>query len=293
MEPILSIENLTKYYGKHKGVENLELKVNPGEIFGFIGPNGAGKSTTIRTVLGLLKPTSGEVFLLGEKVTPGNYKLRQKVGYMPSEASFYEDMKVADVLKFSASFYREDCGREAESLCDRLKLNIRKKICELSLGNRKKVSIVCALQHFSELYILDEPTSGLDPLMQKEFFEILKEKNDKGAAIFLSSHILSEIQKYCHRAAMIRDGKLLMEDNVSDLCHSSAKQVVLYGVERVPESLEISAAERGDNSVSFLYRGEIPELMKALCGLPITDLTISEPDLEDIFLHFYQGGQLR
>lgn len=293
MEPIIRIERLTKYYGKHRGIEDLTLKVNPGEIFGFIGPNGAGKSTTIRTALGLLKPTSGEVFLFGEKVTAGNYKIRQKVGYMPSEASFYEDMKVSDVLKFSASFYKEDCRREAENLCDRLKLSTRKKICELSLGNRKKVSIVCALQHFSELYILDEPTNGLDPLMQKEFFEILKEKNDKGAAVFLSSHILSEIQKYCHRAAMIRDGKLLMADKVSNLCRSSAKQVVLYGVEQVPEGLEVSAAEPGDNSIRFLYSGEISVLMKVLCGLPVTDLTITEPDLEDIFLHFYQGGQLR
>lgn len=291
-ENIIKIQGLTKYYGKQKGVENLDLEVKKGEIFGFIGPNGAGKSTTIRTILGLLTPTAGTIEVFGEKVRGNHTELLRRIGYMPSEASFYSRMRAGEAIRFSAALYGQDCREEAGRLCERLKLDVRKKVSELSLGNRKKVSMVCAFQHKAELYILDEPTSGLDPLMQREFFEILKEKNREGASVFLSSHILNEIQRYCHRAAMIRDGRLLLEDQVGNLCRRKARRVSVQGVREIP-GLEGIKLEETPEGVSFLYQGEARELILALQGLPIQDITITEPDLEETFLHFYQGGETR
>lgn len=295
MTSVIDIKNLTKYYGKHKGIENLSLEVEEGEIYGFIGPNGAGKSTTIRILLGLLTPDRGMARLFGKAVGPGRPELLKRIGYMPSEASFYSTMKVGEVLRLSAEIYGENCQRAAQDLCQRLKLDTKKPINQLSLGNRKKVSIICAFQHSADLYILDEPTSGLDPLMQKEFFSIVKEKNQAGATIFLSSHILTEIQRYCQRAAIIREGRIIVEDAVSSICRTSAKKVTLYGIssldkERLPHGLLVSHLHQEEDSVSFLYQGKIPPLLRALEDLPMEDLTIVEPDLEEIFLHFYEDA---
>lgn len=207
---------------------------------------------------------------------------------MPSEAFFYSWMKVEDVLKFSASFYDRDCSEECGRLCERLKLDTRKKVDELSLGNRKKVNIVCALQHGAKLYVLDEPTSGLDPLMQREFFEILKERNESGASVFLSSHVLGEVERYCHRAAIIREGSIIAVDSVDKIRRSSARKVTVRGVSELP-GIFMEKAEILDDGVRFFYRGEMEKLIGALQGLPIRDLTITEPDLEEVFLHFYEG----
>lgn len=290
MEEVIKVCSLTKYYGKHRGVEDLTLHVNKGEIYGFIGPNGAGKSTTIRAMVGLLKPTRGSVEIFGLSVREHQTEILKRIGYMPSETTFYSGMKVSEAIRFSAGLYGKDCREEAGRLCERLKLDTRKKVEELSLGNRKKVGIVCAFQHDADLYILDEPTSGLDPLMQKEFFDLVREKSRGGAAVFLSSHILSEIRRYCHRAAIVKDGHLIVEDDVETICNTSAKRINIQGVERVP-GIEMKDVARGEGSVSFLYNGGMPELLRALNGLPIEDLTITEPDLEETFLHFYEGGK--
>lgn len=290
MEEVIKVSSLTKYYGKHRGVEDLTLHVNKGEIYGFIGPNGAGKSTTIRAMVGLLKPTKGSVEIFGLSVKEHQTEILKRIGYMPSETTFYSGMKVSEAIRFSAGLYGKDCREEAGRLCERLKLDARKKVEELSLGNRKKVGIVCAFQHDADLYILDEPTSGLDPLMQKEFFELVQEKSRSGAAVFLSSHILSEIRRYCHRAAIVKDGRLIVEDDVETICNTSAKRVNIQGVESVP-GIKMKDVVRGEGSVSFLYNGRMLELIRALNGLPIEDLTITEPDLEEAFLHFYEGGK--
>lgn len=290
MEEVIKVSSLTKYYGKHRGVEDLTLHVNKGEIYGFIGPNGAGKSTTIRAMVGLLKPTRGSVEIFGLSVKEHQTEILKRIGYMPSETTFYSGMKVSEAIRFSAGLYGKDCREEAGRLCERLKLDARKKVEELSLGNRKKVGIVCAFQHDADLYILDEPTSGLDPLMQKEFFELVQEKSRSGAAVFLSSHILSEIRRYCHRAAIVKDGRLIVEDDVETICNTSAKRINIQGVESVP-GIEMKDVVRGEGSVSFLYNGRMLELIRALNGLPIEDLTITEPDLEEAFLHFYEGGK--
>lgn len=205
----IEIRNLTKSYGKSRGIIDLNLTVEEDEFFGFIGPNGAGKSTTIRTLLGMIRVTSGSAKVLGWDIQKEKTNLLSEIGYLPSEAVFYSGMKVKDVLKLSADLHKKDCKEESVRLCELLQLDVNRKVEELSFGNRKKVAIVCALQHKPRLLILDEPTSGLDPLMQKEFFDILKERNEEGTTIFLSSHILSEVQNHCKRAAIIREGRLI------------------------------------------------------------------------------------
>ena len=279
-------ENLTKYYGKNRGIERLNLEVAAGDFFGFIGPNGAGKSTTIRTLLGLIAPTAGRASILGTDI--GNKKaIQQRVGYLPSDTAFYAGMRDRDVIKLSADLRRTDCGRRAAELSERLQLDLNKKVEDLSFGNRKKVGIVCALQHEPELLILDEPTGGLDPLMQHEFFSILQEMNREGTTVFLSSHILSEIQRYCTRAAVIRDGSIIACDSVDRLAKTGTRRVSLRGgIQRqdVPEARDWS--QTGD-TVSFLYNGDPDELIRILAGTHVEELTVAEPDLEEIVLHYY------
>lgn len=214
---MIDIMALTKIYGKARGVTDLTLHIPSGVSFGFIGPNGAGKSTTIRTLLGLISPTSGSAKVLGLDCVKDRTAILARVGYMPSEAMFYPEWRVSEVIRLSADLRRRDCRAEAAALCDALELDGRKKIRELSLGNRKKVSIVCAMQHRPELYILDEPTSGLDPLVQRVFWSELEARQREGASVFLSSHVLYEVQRYCGRAAIIREGRLVVEGPVAEL----------------------------------------------------------------------------
>ncbi|MGN0482520.1 MAG: ABC transporter ATP-binding protein [Lachnospiraceae bacterium] len=284
----IETNKLTKRYGKARGITELDLAVKEGEFFGFIGPNGAGKSTTIRTLLGLIKPTCGDAKILGNSIEkPISYL--NEIGYMPSEAMFYDSMKVKDLIKFSAKMRKKDCKEEAKRLCERFQLDTNKKIEALSLGNRKKVAIVCAMQHDPQLYIFDEPTSGLDPLMQKEFFEVLQEKNKKGATIFFSSHVLSEVQHNCSRAAIVKDGKLVVVDSIENLSKTNAKRVTLRGVQELPESFQAQKVERIEDSLTFLYHGDVKRLVQEIAVLPVTDVTIAEPELEEIFYHYYEG----
>ena len=287
---VINTDKLTKRYGKYRGITELDLRVEEGEFFGFIGPNGAGKSTTIRTLLGLIKPTSGSAQIFGKDIVTGHREILEEIGYMPSEANFYSSMTADEIIKLSARLRKKDCTAEASRLCDRLGVDRKKKVEELSLGNRKKISVVCALQHKPRLCILDEPTSGLDPLMQKEFFDILKERNAEGSTIMLSSHILSEIQKNCTRAAIIKEGRLIALDSVENLSKTAAKRVTLNGVTAIPEELETADANVTGNSVSFLYNGDIKKLLSVLGTLPLTDMTMTEPDLDEIFMHYYQKG---
>ena len=234
---LIETRGLTKYYGKTRGIEDLNLVVEEGEFFGFIGPNGAGKSTTIRTLLGLILPSSGEAIVLGKPLSKSRDYL-SNIGYLAGEAVFYNDMRVEELIRYSAKLRKKDCEQEAKKLCDRLELDMKKKIHELSLGNRKKVGIVCAMQHDPKLYIMDEPTSGLDPLMQKVFFELLHEKQKEGATIFFSSHVLAEVQSHCSRAGVIRDGRLVAVDSIANLSKTNAKCVTLHGVTMVPGNLQ-------------------------------------------------------
>lgn len=285
---VIETKNLTKYYGKSRGILDLNLEVEEGDIFGFIGPNGAGKSTTIRTLLGLISASSGEGTVFGMDIHTETKNILKRVGYMPGEANFYQSMRVRDMIKLSADLRKKDCQKKAASLCERLQLDINKKMEELSLGNKKKVSIVCALQHEPDLYILDEPTSGLDPLMQQEFFQLLKEENKRGATIFLSSHVLSEIQNYCKHAGIVKDGKLIMVNSVSEMSKSNTKRILIQGIDQLPALEGVVNVEQSKEGFQFLYQGNMPDLIERLQGLPIQNMNISDPTLEEIFLHFYQ-----
>lgn len=285
---IIKTTKLTKYYGKARGIIDLDLTVAPGEFFGFIGPNGAGKSTTIRTLLGLITPTSGSAMIFGKDVTKEKKSILQDIGYLPSEALFYQGMKVKDVLKLSADLRKTDCTAESKLLCERLQLDVSRKIDDLSFGNRKKVAIVCALQHRPKLLVLDEPTGGLDPLMQKEFFDILRERNKDGATILLSSHVLSEIQRNCTRAAIIRDGRIIACNSVDVLSQTSAKRITVHGIVNLEHLSGVRDRKDSEDSVSFLYSGDMNSLLRTLSAGQVNDITVTEPDLEEVFLHYYE-----
>ncbi|MDD6175271.1 MAG: ABC transporter ATP-binding protein [Firmicutes bacterium] len=285
---IIKTTKLTKFYGKARGIIDLDLTVTQGEFFGFIGPNGAGKSTTIRTLLGLIAPTSGSARIFGKDVTKEKESILQNIGYLPSEALFYQGLKVKDLLKLSADLRKKDCAAEAKLLCERLQLDVSRKIDELSFGNRKKTAIVCALQHRPDLLVLDEPTGGLDPLMQKEFFDILRERNKGGATILLSSHVLSEIQRNCTRAAIIRDGRIAACGSVDVLSKTSAKRITVRGVVNLDHLSGIRDRKDSEDSISFLYSGDMSSLLRALSAGQVNDLTVTEPDLEEVFLHYYE-----
>ena len=284
---VIETEALTKFYGTSRGIVDVTLSVKEGDLFGFIGPNGAGKSTLIRTLLGLISPTSGSAFVFGNDITKNKTEFLKDIGYLPSDAAFYNGMKVNDILNFSAKMRGVDCSAEAKQLCERLQLDTSKKINQLSLGNRKKVGIVCALQHKPRLYILDEPTSGLDPLMQKEFYTILGERNKEGATVFLSSHILSEIGRYCKTAAVIREGRILVSDSVERLGHTGVKRVMLRGINSIPDIKNAKDIKFENDTLRFLYSGKATELTKELSALSFEDVNIYAPDLDEVFMHYY------
>ena len=269
---VLEIEHLQKYYKKNIGVKDISLSVKKGEIFGFLGSNGAGKSTTIRCLLGLIKPSGGQMTLFGGRYGSLTESLHH-IGYMPSEAMFYPTMKVKDVIAFAAKVRKKDCSQEVKRLSELLEVPSDKKIEELSLGNRKKVSIVCALQHQPDLIILDEPTSGLDPLMQERFFKLIKEACSKGATCFLSSHVLSEIKNYCDRVAILKNGEIVTVDAIHHLTHSMLRKVSVW---------------KDGKLKTFNYSGSMKDLLKQLEEMNPDDLLIEEPSLESLFLHYYE-----
>jgi ABC-2 type transport system ATP-binding protein len=297
---VIETKKLTKYYGKSRGIVDVDMTVEEGEIFGFIGPNGAGKSTTIRTLLGLIHPTSGSATIFGEDVTESGPHIRQEVGYLPSEVFYYDDMRAIDLLKYSASFYDRDhrkIEKRIRELAGLLDLDLKKKIDDLSYGNKKKVGIIQGLAHEPKLIILDEPTGGLDPLIQQQFFSLLKEENSKGATILFSSHILGEVQKLCDRVAIIKEGTIIEVEQIKTLLENSTKRFKLETV-GLPDlsvlNLEgVSAMEVAGNEVTFLYRGHVNDMTRALATLDLTDLLVEEPDLEEIFMHYYKKDDER
>ena len=293
---IIETKKLTKYYGKSLGIKNVDLNIHEGEIFGFIGPNGAGKSTTIRTLLGLIHPTSGSAKVFGKDITKFGSEIKEEIGYLPSEVFYYDNMKVIDLLKYSASFYKKDkkiIAKRILELAKYLDLDLGRKIDDLSYGNKKKVGIIQGLLHEPKLIILDEPTGGLDPLMQQRFFNLLREENKKGATILFSSHILSEVQKLCDRVAIIKDGTIIRVDKISTLTEDTHKRFRLETAmpldkRRFTGLKGISDFVINGNSVSFLYKGRINEITKIISSLNLTNLLVEEPDLEEIFMHYYK-----
>jgi ABC-2 type transport system ATP-binding protein len=284
--------NLTKYYGKARGIIDVNLKVEEGQLYGFIGPNGAGKSTTIRTLLSLIKKTSGQAEIFGLDCETQKVEILKQVGYLPSEVSYYDNMKAIDLLNYSASFYGKDCSDKIKILSDALEVDLNRKIEDMSLGNRKKVGIVQGLLHSPRLIMLDEPTSGLDPLMQKTFFELIRNENKNGATVLFSSHILSEVQRLCDRVAIIKEGKIIKEQSINGLREEAYKKVSMIlhdGVAPNVTGLEgVSDLRVMGTTVEFIFRGDCNLLIEQLAKHRLLNLEISEPDLEEIFMHYYQ-----
>ncbi len=273
MEKILEIANLTKTYGKNRGVTDVSFTVERGDIFGFLGPNGAGKSTTIRSMLGMIRPDSGSIRIFGKDSRKEREEILKDIGYMPSEAVFYDSMTVREVIRFAADMRGMDCSKEAEKLCERLRMEPGKKIRELSLGNRKKVSIVCAMQHRPALFVFDEPTSGLDPLMQAVFFELIEEYVAEGATCLLSTHVLSEAKNHCRHLGIMKEGRLIAGGETEKLTHTNAK--------RVRGTVD---GEKKD----YLYSGSTNGLIRELAGKDVRDIVIEEPTLDEIFMEYYR-----
>ncbi|WP_337102081.1 ABC transporter ATP-binding protein [Paenibacillus sp. YIM B09110] len=290
----IEIHNLTKTYGKARGITDISFSIEQGEIFGFIGPNGAGKSTTIRTLLSLIYPTSGSAAIFGKDCIKFAPEIKREIGYLPSEVFYYDNMKVADLLYYSASFYKKDCKKRIKELVEIMDLDITKKIDDLSLGNKKKVGIVQGLLHSPKLIILDEPTSGLDPLMQQKFFELLEEENKRGATILFSSHILSEVQRLCNRVAIIKEGKIVTVEKISTLKENNYKKFTVETSEQIErEYFNITGVNHiaaNGNTTSFLFKGNINLVMKKIAEIEIENLWIEEPSLEEIFMHYYEKG---
>ena len=291
MQNTIEIHNLTKFYGKSRGITDVSFDVEEGEIFGFIGPNGAGKSTTIRTLLALIYPTSGSASIFGMDCIKNAPEIAKRVGYLPSEVFYYDGMKVKDLLNYSASFYKKDCKKKIQELAGRLDLDMNRKIEDLSFGNKKKVGIVQGLLHSPDLIILDEPTLGLDPLMQQTFFELMQDENKRGATVLMSSHILNEVQRVCSRVAIIKDGKIIKLEKISTLQETSYKRLKIETHDKLPDDTfridGVSDLKIDGKICSFIYSGDINTMVAKIASLRIVNLWADEPDLEEIFLHYY------
>jgi ABC-2 type transport system ATP-binding protein len=293
--PVVDITDLSKSYGKARGIENINLRIDEGEIFGFIGPNGAGKSTTIRILMNLIFPTGGSARIMGMDVIRDTKKIKHQVGYIPSDANAYSSMNVHEFLSYCIHFYTvQNSEKRISELSEMFELDLNRKIADLSLGNRKKVSIVQSLLHNPKLLILDEPTSGLDPLMQSVFFELLRSENKKGMTIFFSSHILGEVQMLCKRVAIIKEGKIIQMEDIDNLRKKQLKKISIEFDDSVnvlnfniPDIENVITGPA--NIISFMYPGNINDLVAYLSGKKIINLMIEEPSLDEIFLHYYKN----
>jgi len=288
---VIETQGLTKYYGKDRGIVDLDLEIESGEIFGFIGPNGAGKSTTIRTLLGLIFPTSGSGSIFGMDIVKETKEIKKRIGYMPSEVNYYEKMDGQELLRYSANFYGKDCESRIKELADIFALDLHRKIIDLSRGNRKKISILQCLIHQPRLLILDEPTTGLDPLMQAKFFDILREENDNDTTIFFSSHTLSEVQKMCRRVSIIKEGRIIAVEDIETLRKKQLRKVQVEFAHPVKsdeiECVGIIVPRADKNNLHFMFSGTMDDLLNNLAGKDVKDLIIEEPSLEEIFMHYY------
>lgn len=291
---IIETKGLTKYYGKHRGIEDLDLVVEEGEFFGFIGPNGAGKSTTIRILLNFIYPSSGTATILGMDCTTETTGIKAVTGYVPSEINYYREIRVRNLLDYAASFHKNFDKSYMKKLCEDFEIEMDKRVSDLSLGNRKKVAIAQALIHKPRILILDEPASGLDPLMQSRLFSLLSKVNKNGTTIFLSSHNLLEVQRYCHRVAIVRRGRIIEVNQVEALLGANSRRVTVKTRDDLASTLKalgIKESERMNDTYVFMYEASMDRLVKSLAGHTIDDLHIEEPSLEDIFLRYYDRGQ--
>ena len=287
---ILRVVQLCKNYGKTKGIEDLSLELNDGEIFGLIGPNGAGKSTTIRSIMNMINKSYGEVYFNDQLLDKNNIEAKKLIGYLLSEVFLYEDMSVKQMLDYHASFFKEDLSERRKELVKLLNVDEKKKIEDLSLGNLKKVGIILALMHNPKLLILDEPSSGLDPIMQQTFYELLLQEKAKGTTIIYSTHILSEVSKICDRVGIIKDSHLVKIEDVDSLNNNRLTFIKITSEdnEKIKEALNLETYELGKNTIRFKYDKDVNSLLSVLTNFNIDRMLIEEPTIEEIFMHYYR-----
>ena len=287
---VIKLERVNKSYGKVRALTDMNLSVNEGEIYGFIGPNGAGKSTTIRLLLNFLRSDSGSISVLGLNPATHDVEIKKQTGYVSAESFMYHDMRVSDLFHFTEHYHGIRDGVKLKKLVDMLDIDVNKKFEQLSFGNRKKVSVACALLHSPKLLILDEPSNGLDPVIRNNLYELLQEEQKNGATIFFSSHVLSEVQKVCTRIGLIKEGQLIRENNAAEFTNIGFKQVELI----TQDTLNIGSLsgvqnfEQKGNHYHFLYSGNANELIKLLSAINVSSVQIEEPELETVFMHFFK-----
>jgi len=287
---VIKLERVNKSYGKVRALTDLNLSVNEGEIYGFIGPNGAGKSTTIRLLLNFLRSDSGTISVLGMNPASHDVAIKKQTGYVSAESFMYSDMRVSELFRFTEYYHGKHDGAKLKKIVDLLDIDVSKKFEQLSFGNRKKVSVACALLHSPKLLILDEPSNGLDPVIRNNLYELLQDEQKRGATIFFSSHVLSEVQKVCTRIGLLKEGQLIRENNAAEFTNIGFKQIELY----TDDTLNISSMsgvqnfEQKGNHFHFLYSGNANELIKLLSGINVTSVQIEEPELETVFMHFFK-----
>ncbi len=283
--PVIQIEHLKKNYGKHVGIKDVTFSVDQGEIFGFVGPNGAGKSTTLKALMGLLFPSGGSASILGLDTVRDSKGIKAFTGYVPSDVRLYPHMRVGELLRRNAAFYRGDYGEETRRLCGLFEVDLQKRFQELSTGNRKKVSILCALQPGPKVILLDEPTNGLDPVMQKLLFAELKERTARGATVLLSSHNLAEVQEYCGRVAFIKDGGIVAVTDLKEAAATPRKRVSVTGGGALPAGLELVAEEGQRRVLRTALEGRA--LLEALTALNPEEFTVENESMEERFWSLY------
>ena len=291
---VIEIKNLTKVYGKNRGIQDINISVKEGEIYGFIGPNGAGKSTTIKTLLNFIYPTSGEALIFGMDSVKESEKIKDYIGYVPSEVRYYDDVKVKDIIKYAQSFYPKSNKEYVDRICNELELDMNKKMGELSLGNKKKVAIAQSLINNPKLLILDEPTNGLDPLMQKKLFNILIEEKKKGNTVFLSSHNLVEVQNLCDRVCVIKEGKIVDIIEIEKSKTELKLKVTLSSSDITDDivlNLSDKILDKNGKLYTFIYSKNIDSLVKELANYKIDELLIEKENLEDAFLNYYENNK--
>ena len=296
MAEVIHAEQLTKSYGQNRGIVEVDFAVEAGEVFGYLGPNGAGKSTTIRLLLDLIRPTRGRLSLFGLDSRRDSAAIRKRLGYLPGDLRLYERMTGGDLLRYFGHLRGLDGTEQGEVLAERLELDLGRRIKELSRGNRQKVGIVQAFMHEPDLLVLDEPTSGLDPLVQETFYELVSEATGRGGTVFLSSHVLSEVQHMADRVGLIREGRLDLVDSVENLRARAFTHVEATFAEAPPPDAfaqvpGVRRVKQDGSVVRFALEGEIDALLKALARLHVKALDVREADLEDVFLARYRGEE--
>lgn len=287
---ILEIENLKKYYGKIRGIDDISIKLKKGEAYGFIGPNGAGKSTTIKTIMSLINKTSGKIIINGKELNKNNLGIKKIIGYLPSEIYLYGDLTVREMLDFHESYFDTKTNKKRKKLVNIFKLDESKKIEDLSLGNSKKLGIILALMHSPQLLILDEPTSGLDPIMQKIFYELLLEEKKRGTTILYSTHILSEVSKICDRIGIIKDGIIIKEDTIENIEKNKVTYITIESddIINIKKNINLKIIYENNNLIKFINNLSPNEIINEISKYKISKLLIEEPTIEDLFMEYYK-----